>query len=274
MAEFTQKAKNKRILRSIDTAKASKSEVYDFYKQWRKRQGVKGKALAPTAKKSEIVQALERLEQRQSETIKEHSAWISERNLNREYERLTEAALSQTPAQIEEQFEKFEEKLQKKAPDLQEKFSGRFKATTEAPKPRYRRSQDAKNVPQKKNVYYKGKFAHDYIKKMVDDDLLDTDSFYDSQEIWAYISDTTSSKDYDFFADNYSGKYKKGSKDYYEDFLEFRQDTQNFERALKKKKLKVPKYGTKTYWRALKKWQQAERKKGGLLGGGGGGTKL
>ena len=37
MAEFTQRAKNKRILRSIDTKKSSTKEVYEFYRKWKKQ---------------------------------------------------------------------------------------------------------------------------------------------------------------------------------------------------------------------------------------------
>ena len=70
MPEFSRKSRSKRILENINTAQASKKQVYDFYQKWRKQYGVKGKGLDfAKSKKADIVRELYELEARQSAEI-------------------------------------------------------------------------------------------------------------------------------------------------------------------------------------------------------------
>lgn len=258
MAEFIRKSRSKRIIQSINTTKASKREVYDFYQKWRKQYGVKGKALDINAvKKADLVRELEKLEKIQHEEIQ------PERKFFREYEKTKKQVVGKTPSsEVRERLQK----LQAKAEKLQK--AGKidpnivvWQETKEQPKPRYKRSGGSggsKRGRQRANVYYKGKMAHDFIKKMCDDALLDTEDFEDSQEIWYAISLVeTNSEEFDFFSAFYAGNYKKGSRDYYlgeggfEDFLRL---SEKFEQAMAAAQLPIPEYGTAAYWTAFKKW--------------------
>lgn len=256
MAEFTRKARNRRVLQNIDTTKASKREVYEFYKAWKKQYQPKGKPLDfSKVKKADIVRELYQLEAYQ------HAELQPERQFEREYERIKQKI--KTPGQ--EAVEAFK-KLQKKAEKLEAagKLSkGKaklFEATTEQAKPRHR--TQTRTRQQRPNVHYKGRYAHDFIKEMVDDSLIDTEDFEDSKEIWYAISlVTNNSKEFDFFAAFYEGEYKKGSRDYYlgeggfEDFL---RQSELFERDMNAKGKQLPEYGTAAYWNAFKKWSEEQ----------------
>lgn len=257
MAEFTRKARNRRVLQNIDTTKASKKEVFEFYKAWKKQYQPKGKPLDfSKVKKADIVRELYQLEAYQ------HAELQPERQFEREYERIKQKI--KTPGQ--EAVEAFK-KLQKKAEKLEaagklSKGKARlFEATTEQAKPRYKQESRQRRT-QRDNVHYKGRYAHDFIKKMVNEALIDTEDFEDSKEIWYAIGLVTeNSEEFDFFAAFYAGDYKKGSRDYYlgeggfEDFL---RQSEKFERDMKAKGKKLPEYGTAEYWNAFKKWSEEQ----------------
>ena len=255
MAEFSRKSRAKSILENINTAQASKKQVYDFYQRWRKQYGVKGKGLDfAKSKKTDIVRELYELEARQSAEIKQ--APIT--RFERKYEKIKEQIKSPSKEAAEAL-----KKLQKEAAKLEaagkisKQKADLFRVATEQPKARYKGGSQSRSK-QRSNQYYKGRFAHDYIKKMCEDGLLDTDDFEDSKEIW-YAIDlvTNNSDDFDFFAAHYAGQYKKGSRDYYlgtggfDDFLTACHD---FERELQAKGKQIPEKYTEEYWEALKAW--------------------
>lgn len=263
MAEFSRKSRSKRILENINTAQASKREVYDFYQRWRKQYGVKGKGLDfAKARKADIVRELHELETRQSAEIKIAPV--------KSFERAYEKVKKQHQEPGTETLEALK-KLQKRAERLaaagkiSKEKAKIIEMTAEQPKPRKRSSSSSGRRQQRKNLYYKGRYAHDYIKKMCDDGLIDTEDFEDSQEIW-YTIDliNNNSEDYDFFKEHYAGDYKEGSRDYYlgtggfEDFL---RACDLFERELAANQKPVPQKHTQEYWDALAAWLDS---KGGI----------
>ena len=259
MAEFSRKSRSKRILENINTAQATKKQVYDFYQRWRKQYGEKGKGLDfAKSKKADIVRELHQLE------AKQHVEIQPERRFERRYEQVKKKI--KTPGKDAlEALKKLQAQAEKlvKAGKISEQKANLLKVTAEPPKPRKKSTRPVRQ--QRKNVYYKGRYAHDYIKKMVDDSLLDTDTFDDSQEIWYAIDILTgNSEEFDFFEQHYSGQAKKGSRDYYlgtgsydlenAGFEDFLQITRDFEEDLQAKGQTVPERLTEEYWLALKEW--------------------
>lgn len=258
MAEFSRQARSKRILESIDTKKSSKKQVYDFYQRWRKQYGVKGKGLDfQKAKKEDIVRELYVMEARQHVEIQQAPVKLFEK----QYKQAKELPVNQAAAALTK-LQKKAEKLEK-AGKITKQQANVFQATTQQPKPRKKSSSTGRTKPRRKNTYYKGRFAHDYIKKMVDDSILDdTDDFDDSQEIW-YALDLIDdySEDFNFFKEHYSGNYKEGSKDYYlgengfEDFLD---KCRLFEDELSAAGKKIPDRYSQEYWDQLSAWLKAQ----------------
>lgn len=255
MAEFSRKSRSKRILESIDTKKSSKREVYDFYKRWRKQYGAKGKALdIKQASKADIIRELYQLEAHQHGELQN----IDVKRFEQQYEKVKEQI--KTPSkEAADALKKLQAKAAKleKAGKIAKGKANIFQETTEQPKPRHRTEQKT-GRKQRTNRYYKGRFAHDFIKKMCDDGLIDTDDFEDSQEIW-YAIDllTLNSDEFDFFDDHYEGEYKKGSRDYYlgdGGFDDFLKAQYKFEAAMKAEGKEIPERLTDEYWKALKAW--------------------
>lgn len=259
MAEFTRKSKSRQNLQSINTARASKQEVYDFYKKWKQQYGIKGKGLSKAASKADLVKELEKIEQIQHETIQAATKARTEKAISKQYEQIKKKELASTPGSAFEEFQKLNRKVEQlKKIGRIDKDTTFFKKTTEKAKPRKKSSQSRARRKQRRNVYYKGKFAHDYIKKMCDDGLIDTEDFEDSREIW-YTIDLikTNSREFDFFEQYYSGSYKKGSRDYYlgkYGFEAFLLNCEQFERAMRAAQKDIPEYGTQEYWNALQEW--------------------
>lgn len=261
MAEFTRKTRSKQIVESIDTKKSSKREVYDFYLRWKKQYGGKGRQTLDykKASKAAIVRELSELEARQHIAIQEARG---EKGFEKAYEKFKKKQL--TPSQAAEELKKLQKRAEKleKAGKLSKGKANIFAQTTEQPKPRKR---GASRSGQRKNVYYKGRYAHDFIKKMCDEALIDTEDFEDSQEIWYAISLMTGySEEFTFFKDNYEGEYAQGSRDYYlgsGGFEEFLKASDYFERAMKSEGKKIPDRLTREYWDALNAWIDS---KGGI----------
>lgn len=251
MAEFSRKSRSKRILENIDTARSSKAEVYQFYQKWRKQYGLKDKSLSSSAKKSEIVRELYKLEAYQSGKIKQRPVELFEE----QYKKIKE---QQPSNQTTQQLEKLQAKADKllKAGKISKAAANLFQTSTEQPKARHKEKAER---TQRANVYYKGRYAHDYIKKMIDDSIInDSDDFEDSQEIW-YTLDLIkqNSDDLDFFKKHYAGESKEGSRDYYlgkDGFEDFLQNCQEFEDYLTSKNEKIPAKYSDEYWNALKKY--------------------
>ena len=259
MAEFSRQARSKRILESIDTKKSSKKQVYDFYQRWRKQYGVKGKGLDfRSSSKADIVRELYQLEARQHVEIQQAPVKLFEK----QYTKAKELPVNQAAAALTK-LQKKAEKLEK-AGKITKQQANVFQATTQQPKPRKKSSSTTGRAkPRRKNTYYKGRFAHDYIKKMVDDSILDdTDDFDDSQEIWyalELIDDYA--EDFNFFKEHYEGKYKEGSRDFYlgefgfEDFLE---SCRRFEEELTAAGKEIPDRYSQEYWALLSPWMKAK----------------
>ena len=251
MAEFSRKARSKRILENIDTARSSKAEVYQFYQKWRKQYGLKDKALSSSAKKSEIVRELYKLEAYQSGKIKQRPVELFEE----QYKKIKQ---QQPSNQTQQQLEKLQTKADKllKAGKISKAAANVFQTSQEQPKARHK--EQSKRT-QRANTYYKGRYAHDYIKKMIDDSIInDSDDFEDSQEIW-YTLDLIkqNSEDLDFFKKHYSGENKEGSRDFYlgqDGFEDFLQNCQEFEDYLISKGKQIPAKYSDKYWKALKKY--------------------
>lgn len=263
MAEFTRKSKSRQNLQSINTARASKQEVYDFYKKWKQQYGIKGKGLSKAASKADLVKELEKIEQIQHETIQAATRARTEKAISKQYEQIKKKELASTPGSAFEEFQKLNRKVEQlKKIGRIDKDTTFFKKTTEKAKPRKKSSQSRARRKQRRNVYYKGKFAHEYIKKMCDDGLLDTDTFEDSREIW-YTIDliTTNSREFDFFEQFFAGKYKKGSRDYYlgkYGFESFLRDIEDFEKAMRAAKKDIPEFGTYEYFKAMQAWKNGQ----------------
>lgn len=261
MAEFTRKTRSKKIVESIDTKKSSKREVYDFYLRWKKQYGGKGsKALEyKKASKAAIVRELNELEARQHIAIQEAGG---EKGFEKAYEKFKKKQLS--PSQAAEELKKLQKRAEKleKAGKLTKGKSNIFKETTEQPKPR---KKGASRSGQRKNVYYKGRYAHDFIKKMCNEALIDTEDFEDSQEIWYAVSLVTGYvEEFDFFKDNYEGEYKQGSRDYYLGIGGFEHHlklSEQYEREMREAKKEIPERLTREYWDALLAWIDS---KGGI----------
>lgn len=262
MAEFTRKSRSRSFLESIDTAKASKKQVYDFYERWRKQYGMKGKGLDFKAvKKADIVRELHKVEAYQEAEVRQAPV----KRFERKYERIKEElqAPSQKALESIKKLQKEAARLQKLGKISQAK-ANILTAATQQPAPRKKTSTKVRT--RRQNVYYKGRWAHDYIKKMCDDGLIDSEDFEDSQEIW-YTVDLINGNpdDLDFFESHYSGQYKKGSRQYYlgddgqeKGFEGFMRDSEEFERELAAKNQPIPERRTDEYWEALAAWLRSK----------------
>lgn len=263
MAEISRKS-GKRIIESIDTKKASKQEVYDFYKRFRAQQKRSGQSVEPLiklkdARKADIVKHLERMEQVQFEA-----------RIEQKYRKMQQEIFTQTPGSLatSARLEQFEKNLrfqsQQGLIDIKKLMGGTlekpFEVTPE-PEPELPSSFGGAPVRESLTVTrYQGRIAHDLIASWVDSGLIDnTDDYDDSEEIWEFMAESTQkNEEYEFFGNFYSGPNKVGTKKYYDDFKEFLQDCQNFERAMRNEGKEIPEYGTQEYWDALADWQDEQ----------------
>lgn len=250
MAEISRKS-GRRILESIDTKKASKQEVFDFYKRFRtqkKRSGEKIPLLKiKEVKKSELVSLLEAWEREPLE-----------RELEAEYTKMQQKMTSIPPEAAAKQYTQFQKQLQflksMKMINPKNILGGTLEQPFEV-----KESQPQRVTQQVQVTKYKGRYAHDLIAKWVDDGLLDTEDYDDSDQIWEFMSTTNQKhEEYDFFNDFYAGENKEGSKAFFDDFKEFLQDSENFERSLRMASKPVPEYGTRSYWDALAAWRDEQ----------------
>ena len=258
MAEFSRKSKSKHIIENIDTTKVSKQEVYNFYLRWRKQYAPKSNKLdVKKVKKAEIVRELYKLEALQHGTIQMQIVKNFESTFQKAAQKAPTAANIKTLERLQKQADKL-----LKAGKISKQQAAIFEQITEEAKARKKASSQQQPRTKRTNVHYKGRYAYDYIKKMVDDSLLDTEDFEDSKEIWyALMLIDNNSEDFDFFASHYAGTYKKGSRDYYlgdggfEDFLNA---CVRFERYLTANNMPIPEKYTDDYWDALAAWLRSE----------------
>lgn len=280
MAEFSRRA-GRRILESIDTRKASKQEVYEFYQRQRKqlksKGGQVGKALKlGEVKKSELVKELEKLESVQS-SVRAAQKEEQTKRYTSKYEQTKREMERASVWEAKKQYEKFQKSLKAAASrgdiNLKTFIGGAFKEITskkksqkamkdyeerasraEAPQ---RRAESRKGLKRSSSVF-KGRLAHDLVSKWVDDMLLDPDTFDDSESIWAAMETVDENPtDFNFFKENYTGEEKEGSQAYYEEFQEFLDDIPKFEAALAAAGEQIPPYPSSEYWNRLVEWRRS-----------------
>ena len=165
MAEFSRKSKSKHIIENIDTTKVSKQEVYNFYLRWRKQYDPKSKKLdVKKVKKAEIVRELYKLEALQHGTIQMQNVKNFETNFQKAAQKAPTAANIKTLERLQKQADKL-----LKAGKISKQQAAIFEQTTEEAKARKKASSQQQPRTKRANVHYKGRYAYDYIKKMVDD---------------------------------------------------------------------------------------------------------
>lgn len=253
MAEFSRRS-GKRIIENIDTKKASKQEVFDFYKRSRAQLKNRGEKVEPLlkvkdVKKADIIRELERLERAERES-----------SLSREYDRMANKIEAITPKQAEQKYSKFERRLQ----TLQERNLIDIKNVKHGTldtrfKTEYKR--EVNNHPETVTKY-KGRFAHDLIAKWVDEGKIhNTEDYEDSDEIWEFMDETTeNAEEYDFFSEMYQGNNEVGDAEYYHEFQDFLQDSEDFEADLEAAGEDVPTYYTNEYWERLREWKESRNR--------------
>lgn len=280
MAEFSRRA-GRRILESIDTRKASKQEVYEFYQRQRKqlksKGGQVGKALKlGEVKKSELVKELEKLEAVQSSVRAAQKEEQTERYTSK-YEQTKREMERASVWEAKKQYEKFQKSLKAAASrgdiNLNTFIGGAFKEITSKKKTQkamkdyeerasraeaaQRRTESRKGLKRASSVF-KGRLAHDLVSKWVDDMLLDPDTFDDSESIWAAMEVVDENPtDFNFFKENYTGEEKEGSQAYYEEFQEFLDIIPEFEAALAAAGEEIPPYPSSEYWNKLVEWRRS-----------------
>ena len=274
MAEFSRKS-GRRVIENINTKKASKQEVFDFYKRQRAQLQRRGEKVDPllkikNVKKSDIVLQLAKMEKMELES-----------SLGRRYLHTVKRIGVQTPSQAAKSilgFEKHIRELESKGKiDVKNILGGTLDlnfAPEPEPEPEPEPLPDLPDLEpeppradsKKQTIKYRGRLAHDLIANWVDDSLLDTDTFDDSEEIWEYMEATEEqAEDFNFFSDYYSGTYKKGTSKYYDSFKEFLQDKETFEKEMEKKKKAIPAYPSAEYWQQLDEWRKEQAAKNNLL---------
>lgn len=270
MAEISRRS-GRRIIESIDTKKASKQQVYDFYKRMRAQQKRSGAAVEPLikmkdVKKADIVAKLQRMEQIAFES-----------RIEKRYKQLQKELINQTPSQAAENvnLKQFEKNLrfqsQQGLIDIKKLMGGSLEkpfipepepaipeAAPEAPT-----APITGGAPVRESLTitrYQGRIAHDLIASWVDSGLIDnTDDYDDSDEIWEFMAESTQkNEEYDFFSAYYAGMHKLGTKKYYDEFKEFLQDSQTFESDMRSQGEEIPEYGSQEYWDALADWREEQ----------------
>lgn len=272
MAEFSRKS-GRRVIENINTTKASKQEVFDFYKRQRAQLQRRGEKVDPLLKiknvrKSDIVSQLAKMEKIELES-----------SLGRRYQQTVKRMGAQTPSKAAKSilgFEKHIRELESKGKIDVKNILGGTLDLNFAPEPEPE-PEPLPDLPdfepeppraggKKQVIKYRGRLAHDLIANWVDDSLLDPETFDDSEEIWEYMSTTEEqAEDFNFFSDYYSGTSKKGTSKYYDSFKQFLQDKEIFEREMKKKGKAIPAYPSAEYWQKLDEWRQEQEAKNNLL---------
>ena len=288
MAEFSRRS-GRRILESIDTRKANKQEVFDFYQRQRKqlksKGGQVGKALKlGDVKKSDLVQELEKLEQIQ---INVRAAQKAEKTkyYTEKYEETKKAMRDDERSKgifggiaIYKQFEKslksaaargdidlktfiggaFKDIGKKKTKEEKEKAKRHKKQQAEPEQPKRKNYEESSRSPLRKpSRSFRGRLAHDLVSKWVDDALIDTDYFDDSDAIWAAMETIEENPtDFNLFEQNYAGEERKGSQAYYEEFQYFLDIKPKFEAALLEAGEEISPYPSIEYWNNLQAWRR------------------
>lgn len=282
MAEFSRRA-GRRILESIDTRKASKQEVYEFYQRQRKqlksKGGQVGKALKlGEVKKSELVKELEKLEAVQS-SVRAAQKVEKAKAYTQKYEQTKQEMQGKGVFGGVARYKQFEKTLKAAAArgdiDLKTFVGGAFKdigkkkakekkPKPEEPKTEQKRTQSyeepSRSPLRKASRSFRGRLAHDLVSKWVDDMLVDPDSFDDSDSIWAAMETIEENPtDFNFFKENYTGEEKEGSQAFYEEFQYFLDIMPKFEAALLEAGEEIPPYPSREYWDKLQEWRRLQK---------------
>lgn len=287
MAEFYRRS-GRRILESIDTRKANKQEVFDFYQRWRKllksKGGQVGKALKlGDVKKSDLIQELEKLEQIQinvraaqkAEKTKYYTEKYEETKKEmqgsgiwggvakyKQFEKTLKAAASRGDIDLKTFIGgAFKDIGKKKTKEEKEKAKRKKKQQAEPEQPKRKNYEESSRSPLRKpSRSFRGRLAHDLVSKWVDDALIDTDYFDDSDAIWAAMETIEENPtDYNLFEQNYAGEERKGSQAYYEEFQYFLDIKPKFEAALLEAGEEIPPYPSVEYWNKLQAWRRSNQ---------------
>lgn len=281
MAEFSRRS-GRRILENIDTRKASKLEVFEFYQRQRKQLKAKGGNVGAAlnlqdVKKSDIVRELEQLEKVQS-SVRAAQKEAKTKAFTEKYEKTKQEMQGKSAFAGVERYRQFQKSLKAAAArgdiDLKTFIGGAFKdiakkkpkekkAASEAPKeqrPSQAYTEASRSPLRKSSKSFKGRLAHDLVTKWVDDSLIDPDYFDDSDAIWAAMETVDENPtDFNFFRENHTGDEREGSQAYYEEFQFFLDIMPTFEAALKAAKEEIPPYPSVDYWNRLQEWRRNQQ---------------
>ena len=279
MAEFSRKS-GRRILENIDTKKSSKLEVFEFYKRQHKqlkgKGGQVGKILdMKSAKKSDLVRELERLEQIQ-EVVREQQQVKQTAKYAQKFEQTKAAMEKASVREAKQQYQQFQKSLKAAASrgdiDLKTFIGGAFKDITkkkkkekvtvqEVPRPKFQAggtSKGTRGTLKKASTTFKGRLAQTLVSKWVDDMLMDPDSFEDSDTIFAAMETVDENPtDFQFFKDYYDGEEKEGTQAYYEEFQGLLDIIPKFENSLAANSEEIPPYPSFEYWQRLQDWRRS-----------------
>ena len=260
MAEISRKS-GRRVIESIDTKKVSKQEVFDFYKRFRAQKKRAGEKVPPMIKIKDIKKA---------DLVQQLEAWEREpyeRKIEEKYKALQESLKAVAPSEAAKEYRKLQQEItlleKSKLINIKNILNGSLKNPFDDARPETPKERKPTGIGTGADFNprrYKGRLAHDLIAKWVDDGLIDnTDDYEDSEPIWAFMEESTQKdEEYKFFQQNYEGTAKVGTNAYYEDFKEFLQDSENFERAMRQQGKEIPPYGTREYWEALAAWREEQ----------------
>ena len=146
----------------------------------------------------------------------------------------------------------------KKTKEEKEKAKRHKKQQAEPEQPKRKNYEESSRSPLRKpSRSFRGRLAHDLVSKWVDDALIDTDYFDDSDSIWAAMETIEENPtDFNLFEQNYAGEERKGSQAYYEEFQYFLDIKPKFEAALLEADEEIPPYPSVEYWNKLQAWRR------------------
>ena len=251
MAEINRKS-GRRLLETINTKKSTKSEVYDFYKRFRKQlqgRGIKSKLLSYNVKKSDIVKELESFEKQELEN-----------SLMTQYNRLISKVSTIGAKKVVVATTKFENRLKMLDKsgmiDLKTFNGGSFLSEMT----RTMMENDIPYTDESQVKKFKGKYAQDMVREWIDQGLLDPETYEESDKIFTDMESVRKNNEkFKMFEEIYEGKATLHSSKYYEDFEEFLKDFKKFENTLADI-TNMPEFGTKEYNKLYIDWKKSLKK--------------
>lgn len=262
MAEINRKS-GRRILEQIDTKKLSKSEVYDFYKRFRKQLQGRGNVMSPkldysTTTKSRLVVELERFEEMEKETLRPYS----HDNLQKKYDKIREAIYNSNKfSYVEKMIETFD-KMVTKAVELKMPGVEDFFTTWDG--------KDSIHLDTNYRTEFSGIFAHDVVKAEIDMGRAPSglDGWDDSQDFFDYLRERDfGGRMVDLFKEEFNvDNYEEGTPEFADAINDFLNDIAYYNNEVLK--LDEHDYMNLTnrgdYMDKLKKWLK-DRQRGAML---------